>query len=336
MRTNMVNPYQMLTECGIPVSKPYFLSLNEANQLQTTDAVLTGMMKFITDTYNSIDFSEIERSQGDIRRFKYTDMLLDNLTILSKIYESSNDPGAEKYREILKDCQRILEYLDNHRKDFSTLYKSGNGLIQMLYTSMVSSVIMVLGLLVNNTIRFVTTEKDTDCTVLYDEIPGTIKHIHIKNVRSVAGSLDDITYIMNNYLAKKSNRMNESVTLAGALTALGIGAAVLLMIPRILNLIREIIYSVYYMRVKMHDLIALQEMLLKTNIESLEARGEKPVIIVRQRRIATMLEKMKAKLAVKVDTNQQFVNAAIQKENKSLGVEPGSPYVENPESSLLI
>ena len=49
-----------LTECGFEVNKSDFIFLDEANQVQVTDEALTGMMKFITDKYNSIDFSEIE------------------------------------------------------------------------------------------------------------------------------------------------------------------------------------------------------------------------------------------------------------------------------------
>ena len=48
-----------LTECGFEVNKSDFIFLDEANQVQVTDEALTGMMKFITDKYNSIDFSEI-------------------------------------------------------------------------------------------------------------------------------------------------------------------------------------------------------------------------------------------------------------------------------------
>ena len=72
-----MNYQKVLTEAGIEVNHPGFRFLSEANQVQVTDEALTGMMKFITDKYNSLDFSEIEKSAGDITRFKYSGMILE-------------------------------------------------------------------------------------------------------------------------------------------------------------------------------------------------------------------------------------------------------------------
>ena len=58
----------ILAEAVEVVNRPFVLNMSEAAQLQVTDEVLTGMMKFITDKYNSLDFGEIERSAGDISR----------------------------------------------------------------------------------------------------------------------------------------------------------------------------------------------------------------------------------------------------------------------------
>ena len=87
-----------LTECGFEVNKSDFIFLDEANQVQVTDEALTGMMKFITDKYNSIDFSEIEKSAGDYGRFKYGKMLEANLRTLKDIYEVAVETakGADK------------------------------------------------------------------------------------------------------------------------------------------------------------------------------------------------------------------------------------------------
>ena len=126
-----------LVECGFEVNKSDFIYLNEANQVQITDDALTGMMKFITDKYNSIDFSEIEKSAGDINRFKYTKMLEDNLETLDSVYKNAAvaDPGAKKYVEVILHCRSVLNFMRNNRMMFSALFKAGNGMIQLLYTS---------------------------------------------------------------------------------------------------------------------------------------------------------------------------------------------------------
>lgn len=310
--------YIALTEAGIEVDRAAFIHLNEANQVKVTDDVLTKMLKFITDKYNSLDFSEIEKSAGDFNRFKYRTMLVENLDMLRNVYQSSDDPGAAKYVEVIQAVTMIYEYLTEKSVVISQLYKSGNGLVQLIYTSLVSSCIYCVGILVSNTIRFVTVEQDTDCQVLFDEIPNTIKHVHIKNVMSAAGSLDTIDRVIDEFAKQKSSKMNESISIAAGVV-IGIGV-VIIFLPRLLMLIREIVYSIYYSRVKLSDMLNMQAQLIRTNIESLEAgRGNKK-IVARQRRIAEWLEKWKDRIAVKVDTTEAAMKMQKKKEDQSLHI----------------
>lgn len=323
-----------LIECGFEVNKSDFIYLNEANQVQITDDALTGMMKFITDKYNSIDFSEIEKSAGDINRFKYTKMLEDNLETLDSVYKNAavTDPGAKKYVEVILHCRTVLNFMRNNRMMFSALFKAGNGIIQLLYTSMVAGIIYCTGILVSNTIRFVTTEKDTDCEVLFDEIPGTIRHCHIKNMAYAYNSLSNFEKYLNEcYTVQIQKRgINESIgTIAFVIGGVIVGIS---LIPNIINLIREIIYSIYCSRTKISEMLAVQQELLKTNIESLEAgRGNKKVI-ARQKKIAEKLEKWKNRFAMKADTTDNLKRAQIKKENETLRIDKDSPLM-NPDNS---
>lgn len=323
-----------LIECGFEVNKSDFIYLNEANQVQITDDALTGMMKFITDKYNSIDFSEIEKSAGDINRFKYTKMLEDNLETLDSVYKNAavTDSGAKKYVEVILHCRTVLNFMRNNRMMFSALFKAGNGMIQLLYTSMVAGIIYCTGILVSNTIRFVTTEKDTDCEVLFDEIPGTIRHCHIKNMAYAYNSLSNFEKYLNEcYIAQIQKRgINESIgTIAFVIGGVVVGIS---LIPNIINLIREIIYSIYCSRTKISEMLAVQQELLKTNIESLEAgRGNKKVI-ARQKKIAEKLEKWKNRFAMKADTTDNLKRAQMKKENETLRIDKDSPLM-NPDNS---
>ena len=322
-----------LTECGFEVNKSDFIFLDEANQVQVTDEALTGMMKFITDKYNSIDFSEIEKSAGDYGRFKYGKMLEANLRTLKDIYEvaAETDKGADKYLEVVNNCFAVIDLLYGYRTYFTTLYKSGNGIVQLFYTSLVAGLIYCIGILVSNTIRFVTTEKDSDCEVLYDEIPGTIRNCHIKNIQFAAKSVVDFRRYLEDCMTRleKRSSMTESITLGATLVGIGIG---LYMLPKVIVLIREIIYSIYCTRTKISDMLAVQQDLIKTNIESLEAgRGDKKVI-ARQRRWAEWLEKWKNRFAMKADTVDNLKRAQMKKENAALRIDKNSPLM-NPDES---
>ena len=127
-------------------------------------------------------------------------------------------------------------------------------------------------------------------------------------------------------------KMNESVTIGGGTIAVLVTAGIILLIPKIIVLIREIIYSVYYTRVRLADMLELQEDLLKTNIESLEAgRGNKKVI-ARQRKIAHKLETWKNRVSLKMDSVEILKKTQQKKENASLRIERNSPLM-NPEES---
>lgn len=332
-----MNYLQVLTEAGFDVTRSDFLLLSEANQVQVTDEALTGMMKFITDKYNSLDFSEIEKSAGDITRFKYYQLILENCQILREIYDSAKDQGADKYLKVVVSIEEVMRHLMDRRQQYTTLYRSGNGVVQLLYTSLVSATLYATGTLVCNTIRFVTTEKDTPCEVLYDEIPGAVKHIHIKNILSAADDIQTINKVLDTFSSSTTRvKMSESVTLsAGTIAIMAIGGIILL-IPKIIVLIREIIYSIYYSRVKMAEMLELQQDLLKTNIESLEAgRGNKKVI-ARQKKIAQKLETWKNRVALKMDSTETLKRTQERKENASLKIDRNSPLMNPDESPSAI
>lgn len=326
-----LNYEKLLSEAAIEVDRVDFFALSEAAKIQVTDDVLTAMMKFITDKYNALDFGEIEKSAGDIDRFKYRDMILSNNATLMNIYQSSTDPGAVKYVQVCEAVDRVMGHLKNNRNEYRTQYQAGNGLIQLLYTSLVAACLYSVGILVSNTIRFVTTETETDCQVLYDEIPGTVKHVHIKNILAASKDLDTYTNLLGSYEARGTKKaMAESVSLAGVTAAaLGVGF-VIAMIPRVIVMIREIIYSVYYNRVKVADMLALQIDLINTNIESLAGgRGSKKVI-ARQKKIVQKLEKWQNRIAVKMDTTNSLVAVQKRRENDTLRIDHNSPIVQDP------
>ena len=289
----------------------------------------------------SIVFSEIERSAGDYRKLKYIGMIKDNLEMLSNIYESTPEPDAKNYVEVISACNTVQGHLLDNSQVYTVLYKQGNGIVQLMYTSLVAALIYAIGTLVSNTIRFVTSEKDTECEVLFDEIPGSIKHVHIKNIMAAANNISDFDKVLAEF-AKPSirNNMNEAITTA-LLLKLAIPVIIVILLPKILYLIREIIYSIYFTRIKVSDMLGMEADLIRINIESLESgRGNKKVI-ARQKKIAQKLEKWKNKIAVKMDSAEQLKRVQTRKEDSSMKIDRNNPiiaYPDNPETGagLLI
>lgn len=323
-----INYSRVLTEASVEVDSATLVYLPEATQIHVTDDVLTGMMKFITDKYNALDFREIEKSAGDIAKFKYTNMIKTNTETLANIYRDSTDPGAKKFMQVTEAIDKVMHHLDVFRGDYIAQYQAGNGLVQMLYVSLVAGCLYSVGALVQLTIRFVTTDQDVDSEVLFDEIPGAIKNVHIANILAASASLKDFENLLVQYRKQPRPVMHEAVEtfVVGA----AIAAGVILLIPKIIVLIREIIYSIYFNRVKLAEMCQLQIDLINTNIESLSAgRGDKKVI-ARQRKIVDKLEKWKNRVAIKSDTVNSAVLMQKRKENDALKIDKNSPIVQSP------
>ena len=106
-----------------------------------------------------------------------------------------------------------------------------------------------------------------------------------------------------------------------------------MLVPRIIMMIREIIYSVYYSRVKVADMLELQADLIRTNIESLEAGRGNRKVIARQKKIADKLEKWKNRIALKMDTTETLKRAQQKKENASLKIDRNSPMMSMDDST---
>lgn len=327
------------TGIDIPVQ---FNFLSEAAQVQVTDNVLMEMFKFVTDKYNSLDFGEIERSAGDLSRFQYRDLIETNAQTLMNIYELSTDPGAKVYIDTINDINTVYRFLMNRRDKISFLYKKGNGVIQLMYTSLVAGMLYALTALINNTIRFVTVDQDADIEVLFDEIPNSQKEIHIRNIRNCARDIKSFESLVDKlYDTEKSGTpIQESVS--GVVLGVMIAAGVIYLIPKIIVLIREIIYSIYYARVRIADVIGVQIELIRTNIESLETSGrgkENKKVIARQKRVVDRLEKIQKKLVRNMDAADSLTKIQVKKENAAIHVEKDSVYVSptaTDTSSLMI
>lgn len=339
--------YKALVEAGVTVDIAHFMHLDEAARIQVTDKVMTDMFKFITDKYNSIDFSEIEKSAGDYKRFKYLQLVDENVQVLQSIYSANADKdGAKKFLGTLEDINTCSRFLIDNREQFMYLYRTNTGFAQLIYTCMVSSIVYSVSALVAQTIRFITLEDDDDLSIVYDEMNNAAKNIHVKNVSNAAKSIPNIKkYIDLAYQEKKAS-LSESITLASIVTAVSsnpavavasVAAAIILLIPRIIPFIREVIYSIYFSRVNIAQAIGIQVELIRTNIETLESsgRGTKK-IIARQRSIANKLEKLQNIVAVRTLNAKPMMTREMSQENRRLNIPKNSEMVSAGTSGLLI
>lgn len=321
-----MNPYVLykaLSECALDVPTKFRI-VNEATQVRITDEVMGEMFKFVSEKYTSLDFSEIEKSNGDITKFKYYSLLQDNLKLLNSIYVAHD---SKVYSEYVNKMENIIAYLESHSKDINYLYAKRNGIMQMFYVSTVAALMYGVSALISMTIQFVTDSETADINVFVEEIPNPQKYIHLKNIDTAYLLITDgtIDKLGSEYMKSAKANLNEAVAIP---IALGAPAIAVLSIPviiylstKIIPFIREVIYSIYFTRVKWENVLEIQVSLIKTNIESLESgRGSKRVIAT-QKNIVKKLEKLKDIIMVKSDKAQPVVKKTIEKENKEIKIE---------------
>lgn len=299
--------------------KARFTTLQESSKIIVSEAVMTEMFKFITDKYNSIDFREIEISGGDYPRFKYKSLIDDNIITLNNIYTASENPSEDivKYQKVLESVKTVEEFLTKRAADIKFLYGRKNGVIQLMYTSSVSAMIYSISALITNTLRFIT-DNDGIIEATFDEIPNSVRNVHIKNITNIADNIESFDKLVSEYMRVEKNGLTESITVGAFTTGVLAVGAILYLIPKIIIIIREIIYTIYYMRVSISDALKLQALLIQTNVESLSVSGGKKKVIAKQKKIAEALMHWSDKIAVKMDSASPSVKREIKKENKKL------------------
>lgn len=332
--------YNMLNECGVSVARTFTL-LSESQQLAVSDETMGEMFKFVTSKYGSLDFSEIEKSNGNYRKFKYRQLLEENLQILRNIYGNFENKVVMEY--VMK-IQYIHEYLSDPTpsiKDMEYLYEKKNGMVQMFYISTVAAMVYGVSELIALTIRFINNDDDGDLDVYVDEIPNPQKYIHLKNIDTAWVLIKDGTLreLIKANMSANKKAMNEAV---GVPIAMALPVAIALAVPaliylstKIIPFIREVIYSVYFTRVKWDKVIGVQVSLLKTNIDALEKNQErnpkKKRIIATQRRVVKDLEKLQNMIMVKSDQAKPMVARTIEQENREIKV---NKTVSTPDDQL--
>ena len=380
----------VLKEAGIDMNYYKLRRLDEAKGIEVADSVLTGMFKFITDKYNSLDFKEIEASAGDYKKFKYNRMLHTNLVTLDKIYTSTDDDGAEKYRQIIDNIYKIIDWLVQRRSDISYLYKKRKGSVQMVYTSTVAAIVYAIAALISNTIRYVTVDKNADMEVLFDEIPNSFKNIHIKNINAIADSLTDFNKFIDGLIENEKKGLVEAVNVGDifnmgynavknvgktafkamdpggsgnaqdrykvgynaasrlinskggkAVVYGGLAAAAIFITWKagviIFNILRSVIFTIFYSREKMKDALEINISLLKANIEQLESTGNvKPKVIANQKTWLKRLEAMAMKFNNNTDRGELMAKREIDRENKQLNVTDTEYYTEDDYGNTLM
>lgn len=295
--------------------------MNEAAQTALTDKILDKMFVLTVGKYNKIDFSEITKSKGNIRRLRFYDNLNECINQLIDINTVNN-----KLPESII-LSTALNNIDNLTRIFENGFKSKNNLAILIYNTVTYSLLEATSYVIASSISFVKGDNELEVSV----IPGE-KSLLIDSLNKFNASVADGTIVKFITKSKEvaEESMNESALgdflmntgtkvasrvlsgnhqpvspKVGKIFAAGVaivGISALLYIgTRIIPFIREMVYLIYKARHKLSETAAIQASFLNSNISVLQSKGFDDKVIARQEKWAKRLESLSKKFALDVD-----------------------------------
>lgn len=327
-------------ECSlIPVS--------ESTLMKFSDDSLSHLMAFISPKYNEVDFGEIQQSSGDYRKFKHAAMLNEATSILDEMYRYSNvsPEKMSKSSEVLYSITNCLNFLTKRADDIHYLYSKEFAQTILMYDSMLAACIVGLNNLISATISFINSEDGTDSLDLkIEELPSYVRSSIFRSLVNYGKLISDgsMDKFIDLQIKSKDSILNEaaidilinesfllpSLTVTSLIKFAAIPMA-LILLSKIIPITREIIYSIYYARVKISEALKTEAQLIRVNVGAIEYRmangdpkNKKRLgkVMGKQKAVATALETMASKIAIKSDDAEPMVTRQINIENKTINI----------------
>lgn len=277
----------------------YTNTISESAQTNLSDAVLSKMFELTVGKYNKIDFSEIERSRGDVTKIRYYKNLNECINTLVDIHAVTN-----KIPSILI-VSDALNNLLSMKNTFEYNFRIKNNVAIMIYNSVMYAIMMATSYIIAASIDIAKEEttKGANTVKVYQMDDKALCLIHA--LASFNASIADNS--LNKFLKEAINNQEVQTESIGGVIGKGIKSAInatsgpiiqgatkigipqniaakaskgiavagltlfaLYLGSRIVPFIREIVYWIFRARQKISDAAALQAKFLELNIESLE------------------------------------------------------------------
>lgn len=284
----------------------YTQLMTESAQSNLTDVVLNKMLELTIGKYNKIDFSEIERSRGDVTKIKYYKNLEECINSLIEIHSVTNKIPSII---IVSDALNNLRTL---KSTFEYNFRIKNSAAIMIYNTIMYGIMMAVSYIIAASISISKRETASNGAAkvkVYEADPKSM--VIVNSLAAFNTSVADGTLMKFMKEAEDFKVQNESVevmeegivgtgaellryggniaksfakggkantamksfagTKAGKIV-IGAGAAtgLLLVGSRVIPVIRFIIYNIYRCKQSISDAAALQARYMELNIESLK------------------------------------------------------------------
>jgi hypothetical protein len=297
--------------------------LDEGTEIKISDKVLEKMLALTIGKYNKIDFSQIEKSKGDVTKVKFYPNLNECINTLCEIHESTGQlPNALVLRT-------TLDNLVKNKSAFEVSFKVRNNCGIMIYNTITYALIEATSYVLASSIDFVKGDIDDEVdAVVINADTALIKNLvkfnkcvadgsmnkFISKNQEVAtmheGIADVVASTTNSVLPQVGEFLSnhKGVAIASAivigLLILGVG---------IIPLIRELVYQIYKLRHNISQAAELQAYFLECNIRVLKDKNDpnNDKVIAKQTKSMNMFRSIANKFALDTDKAERDAKAEI-------------------------
>lgn len=285
-------------------------ALTEADMSQVNTNLVSKLYKSALNK-SYIDFGDIPASKGDITKYVgYTDMV-QCLSLVENIATRSNI----KIHEV-DVVNAAISNIVSMKDVFTKGYALNKTFIMLQYTALVTACVESTSAIIASFVDYTKSADAVKFTIVNQKDSAGLVHIDSLEKFNTSVSSGEYTKVINYILKNNNGVLTESVA---AITAAIVGGIVVLVL-----LMREIVFRVYYNRMKLSEYLKLQAAFLMMNKANIEANSsdlsskKKKEVIAKQLKLAAKLNALSDKLKVESSIANNSVNMEMKKESNTM------------------
>lgn len=309
LEKNRFSIENILFENKIINNKRNFINLDEDSKNKRINTLSINLINNIHKKINNEYFSYIEASKGDITKLKDYDDLEKCIDFLYKTINYNKKNTKFYIKNCINLIKESLNILKNNKRNFKNSFINKTTLTsKYLYSTIVACIIEGTASIVSNYIIFERDNFDNLVININNDEKDISNNIFFGNMKKF------IDLYTNNKLTELFNFENKGLN-ETAFIVTGIGIVSLI---TFLLLIRAVVYSIYYFRIKISEkLYELRELLILNN-STLVNNKEKEKVIEKQKKWIDNLKKIADKIDVEHTVSQYKANNDINDENSNI------------------
>lgn len=255
-----------------------------------------------------IDFDDIPKSKGDITKYAGYKSMVESLNVLRNIAAKSGDKIEE-----INIVEKALDGIVANRNLFERGIKLNKDYVVLQYNTLVMSCVIATSSLISSYVDYIKRIDKVEFTIINPKSnPGKVCIENLaKFNKSVASG--DFAKALNGVITTDAEALTGAAT---AITASIIVAAIVGV-----TFMRDIVFYVYYSRVKIADYLRIQALFLELNKNSINSNSYNVPAAKKEkvlRNQAELIDKLKS-MADKIDVSDKLathnMKTEIKKEN---------------------